>query len=54
MMGKRTGVAYGGTIRMALLPAIETQDVPEDGLMSLLQKTRAVIARELESETEQN
>ncbi len=47
MMGKRTGVAYGGTIEMTLLPPIATQGVPEAGLMELLRETRAVIAKEL-------
>ena len=47
MMGKRTGVAYGGTIEMILLPPIETHGVPESGLMELLQKTRVAIAEEL-------
>jgi 1-acyl-sn-glycerol-3-phosphate acyltransferase len=47
MMGKRSGVAYGGTIQMTLLPAIETHDLPEDAAMELLRETRAAIANEL-------
>ena len=47
MMGKRTGVAYSGTIEMVLLKPIETHDVPESGLMDLLQQTREAIAEEL-------
>jgi 1-acyl-sn-glycerol-3-phosphate acyltransferase len=47
MMGKKTGVMYGGTIEIVLLPAIETHDVSEDGLMDLLNRTRRVIAAEL-------
>jgi 1-acyl-sn-glycerol-3-phosphate acyltransferase len=44
MMGKKTGVAYSGTIEMALLPPIETagRDVGE-----LLRETRGAIAKEL-------
>ncbi len=47
MMGKRTGVAYGGTIEMVLLKPIETHGVPESGLMELLRQTRLAIAEEL-------
>ncbi|MBC7898691.1 MAG: 1-acyl-sn-glycerol-3-phosphate acyltransferase [Saprospiraceae bacterium] len=47
MMGKKTGVAYGGTIEMTLLPPIETRDVDESNLMELLKQTRSAIAREL-------
>ena len=43
MMGKRTGVAYSGTIEMVLLPPIE----PDEDIMSLLRKTRSAIAAEL-------
>jgi len=48
MMGKRSGVAYSGTIEMTLLPAIEP--INENGerpLMELLVETREAIAREL-------
>jgi 1-acyl-sn-glycerol-3-phosphate acyltransferase len=44
MMGKRTGVAYRGTIEMVLLPPIETTNT--DDVMDLLVKTRAAIAAE--------
>lgn len=48
MMGKRTGVAYSGTIEMVLLAPIETKT--ENGLrdlMELLIETRAAIAANL-------
>lgn len=48
MMGKRTGVAYSGTIELALLPPIETKS--ENGLkdvITLLTDTRVAIASEL-------
>ena len=44
MMGKRTGVAYGGEIEMVLLPPIETRG---RDVMDILRETRAAIAREL-------
>ncbi len=44
MMGKLTGVAYGGTIELIILPPIETQGRE---VMKLLQETRAAIADEL-------
>ena len=47
MMGKRTGVAYGGTIEMTFLPPIETKNMTTDDLMNLLKKTRAAIGEEL-------
>ena len=48
MMGKRTGVAYGGTIEMILLPPIETKGLSvETDLMPVLKKTRAAIAEAL-------
>jgi|SRR5215203_6177798 len=47
MMGKKTGVAYPGTIEMVLLPAIETGAAENGDLMELLRKTRAAIAEEL-------
>lgn len=47
MMGKRTGVAYPGTIEMVLLEPIETRGVPESSLMDLLMQTREAIAAEL-------
>jgi len=45
MMGKRTGVAYSGTIEMVLLPPIES----DRAVMTLLDKTRSAIADELAS-----
>lgn len=47
MMGKRTGLAYAGTIEMIFLPPIETKNLTENDLMDLLEKTRRVIAEEL-------
>ena len=48
MMGKRTGVAYAGTIEMILLPSIETKGLTaETDLMNLLNQTRSAIANEL-------
>ena len=44
MMGKKTGVAYGGKIEMIFLPTINTGDT--DDLMELLTKTRSAIADE--------
>jgi 1-acyl-sn-glycerol-3-phosphate acyltransferase len=53
MMGKKTGVAYPGTIEMVLLPPIETADLnPEKDLMALLKKTREAIAKELAETSE--
>jgi 1-acyl-sn-glycerol-3-phosphate acyltransferase len=50
MMGKKTGVAYRGTIEMVLLPPIETKNLSaEKDLMNLLKRTRAVIAEELKN-----
>ncbi len=43
MMGKRTGLAYPGTIEMVLLPPIES----DAEIMLLLRKTRSAIAEEL-------
>ncbi len=50
MMGKKAGVAFGGTIEMVLLPPIETHDVSEVGLMELLNRTRTAVAEELANE----
>lgn len=47
MMGKRSGVAFSGTIEMVLLPPIDTNNCEESGLMELLNRTRSVIADEL-------
>ena len=48
MMGKRSGVAYSGTIEMIMLPPIETktENGPKD-LMELLAETRKAIANQL-------
>src|SRR5690606_19021482 len=49
MMGKRTGVAFPGTIEMTLLPPVAT-----DGeLMPLLIKVRSAIAEELSAAARQ-
>jgi len=48
MMGKRTGVAFPGTIEMVLLPPIKTaSSESEECVTELMRKTRAVIAEEL-------
>ncbi len=44
MMGKRTGVAYAGTIEMVLLPPVETKGRE---LMEILTETRRAVAEEL-------
>lgn len=44
MMGKRTGVAFPGTIEMVLLPPVETKDRE---LIDILIETRIAIAEEL-------
>ncbi len=49
MMGKKTGAAYGGTIKMTLLPPIETKGLSADDLPELLRKTRHAIALELDT-----
>src|SRR6185295_14459939 len=36
MMGKKTGVAYGGTIEMVFLPPIQTKNDSTEDLMELL------------------
>ena len=47
MMGKRTGLAFPGTIEMTLLPPVKTTDE----LMPLLIKVRSAIADELADKT---
>jgi len=50
-MGKRSGVAYAGTIEMALLPPIPVKE--RSGAVTpleLLLETRAAIAKELSKE----
>jgi lysophosphatidate acyltransferase len=50
MMGKRTGLAFPGTIEMTILPPIETKNLTTEDLPELLKKTRAAIAKELRNE----
>lgn len=50
MMGKRTGVAYAGTIEMTLCEPIATVGSTETDLAALLRQTRTAIARELAAE----
>jgi 1-acyl-sn-glycerol-3-phosphate acyltransferase len=47
MMGKKTGVAYPGTVEMVLMPPIEIAEYSEDCLMALLNTTRKAIATQL-------
>ena len=48
MMGKRTGVAYGGEIEMILLPPIETAGLDaENHLINVMSQTREAVASEL-------
>ncbi|MDQ4120393.1 MAG: 1-acyl-sn-glycerol-3-phosphate acyltransferase [Acidobacteriota bacterium] len=48
LMGKKTGVAYPGTIELVFLPPIETAGLMvENGMETLRDKTRALIASEL-------
>ncbi len=48
LMGKRTGVAYPGTVEMVLLPAIETEGkTAEEDLMNILVEAREAVATEL-------
>lgn len=49
MMGKRTGVAYGGTIEMVLLPPVRTEGRE---MMDILIETRRAIANELKIPSE--
>ncbi len=50
MMGKRTGVAYAGTVEMVLLPPIETSGQSEADLPELLRLTRMMVAEELSTQ----
>jgi 1-acyl-sn-glycerol-3-phosphate acyltransferase len=52
MMGKRTGVAYPGTIEMVLLSPIDIAEYSESKIMLLLNRTRGAIVNELENNTE--
>lgn len=47
MMGKKTGVAYAGTIEMVLLRPIETANFSAENLMELLKIVRGEVAAEL-------
>lgn len=48
IMGKKTGVAYSGTIEVVLLPPVETKGLTvENDLMNVLKKVRGMIAEEL-------
>lgn len=47
MMGKKTGVAYPGTVEMVILPPIDVANRAEADIMDLLHETRNAIAREL-------
>jgi 1-acyl-sn-glycerol-3-phosphate acyltransferase len=48
MMGKRTGVAYAGTIELILCDPINTTGMNENDIPQLLRTTRSAIALELE------
>jgi 1-acyl-sn-glycerol-3-phosphate acyltransferase len=50
MMGKKTGVAYPGTIEILLCRPIETAGKTESDIPQLLQTTRGAVAAELEQE----
>lgn len=50
MMGKKTGVAFPGTIEMVLLKPIDTEGLSVEDLPDLLEKTREAIASELKTE----
>lgn len=48
LMGKKTGLAFPGTIEVVLFPAVETKDLSaEINIKTLLNEVRGVIAREL-------
>ena len=48
MMGKRTGVAYAGTVELILCTPIDTTGMNESDIPHLLRSTRSAIALELE------
>ncbi|MFV0388775.1 MAG: lysophospholipid acyltransferase family protein [Pyrinomonadaceae bacterium] len=55
LMGKRSGVAYSGTLRMVLLPAIETEGKSARAdLMEILNQTRGAIAEALVKDAEKS
>ena len=47
MMGKRTGVAYPGTVEIVLGKPIETEGMTESDIPRLLEMTRTAVASEL-------
>lgn len=48
IMGKKTGVAYSGTIEVVFLPPIETEDLTvEDDMTDLMKKIRGMMVEEL-------
>jgi 1-acyl-sn-glycerol-3-phosphate acyltransferase len=50
LMGKRTGVAKGGTIEMVILPPVSTSDPRyENDVSELIEKVHAAIAEELDT-----
>ncbi len=53
MMGKRTGVAYAGTIEIVLGGPIETGGKNEKDITHLLELTRSSIAEKLKIENDQ-
>lgn len=50
MMGKRSGLAFPGTVEMVLLAPISTAGLSSDDIDKLLLKTRFAIANELKKE----
>jgi 1-acyl-sn-glycerol-3-phosphate acyltransferase len=48
MMGKKTGVAFPGTIEMIIGPPVSTSDASERDIAQLITTTRDFICRELE------
>jgi 1-acyl-sn-glycerol-3-phosphate acyltransferase len=53
LMGKRTGLAFPGTVEVVLFPAIETENVSATELKPLMVEVRGVIAGELAKDLEQ-
>lgn len=50
LMGKRTGVSYGGEIQLIILPPIPTVGKTADDVFDLLLETRSAVAAELNRE----
>jgi 1-acyl-sn-glycerol-3-phosphate acyltransferase len=50
MMGKRTGVAYPGTIELVLGNPIATEGMAEEDIPNLIAQTRRFVAGELAKE----